>query len=266
MTTKDSLFYERAVLSVLKTGEGSEGMKKQMKRIVAAVAFALALSLVVPVGIGLQSGLLKTTQAATSIKKTLVVGQTLQLQVTGTSQKVKWSSNNKKVAKVGKKGLVRTLSAGKATITAKTGNQKLTCTVTVKSNGMKLKPKSPIVTGVYDMGQFGPATCMEMWATKIWYTGKNTLKIQFHINNTTAMNLWNIGKMRGVYIETYKGDVLVNSDPVILKKTFDIPANGSKNVTFTFTGKQVKKFVNLRKAGGIRFDLGFYMRDEWYQR
>lgn len=77
-----------------------------------------------------------TAQAATakiSKKSTsIVVGKTVQLKMKNTKKKVKWSSSNKKVATVSKKGLVKGKKVGKATITAKVGKKAYKCKVTVK--------------------------------------------------------------------------------------------------------------------------------------
>ena len=62
----------------------------------------------------------------------LNVGKTQTLKMTGTKQKITWSSSNKKVAKVSNKGVVKGLKKGSATITAKVGGKKYNCKVTVK--------------------------------------------------------------------------------------------------------------------------------------
>ena len=64
-------------------------------------------------------------------KRTISVGEKYKLKVSGTSKKVKWSSSNKKVAKVSKKGVVTGKKTGKATITAKVGKKKLKCKISV---------------------------------------------------------------------------------------------------------------------------------------
>ena len=64
---------------------------------------------------------------------TLDVGKKQTLKVKNASGKVKWSSINKKVASVSKKGTVTAKKAGNAKITAKIGKKKLVCKVTVKS-------------------------------------------------------------------------------------------------------------------------------------
>ena len=62
---------------------------------------------------------------------TLIQGKTVKLRVIGTKKKVTWKSSNKKIAKVNKKGVVKALSPGKCTITAKVRGKKLKCKVTV---------------------------------------------------------------------------------------------------------------------------------------
>ncbi|MDO4167687.1 MAG: Ig-like domain-containing protein, partial [Eubacteriales bacterium] len=64
---------------------------------------------------------------------TLTVGKTSKLTLKNTpkNKNITWDSSKKKIATVTKKGNVRAIKRGKATITAKMGNQKYTCKVTV---------------------------------------------------------------------------------------------------------------------------------------
>ena len=64
-------------------------------------------------------------------KLTLQTGKTSKLKLKNTKKKVKWSSKNKKVATVSSKGVVKAVSVGKTTITAKSGKKKYSCKVTV---------------------------------------------------------------------------------------------------------------------------------------
>ena len=64
----------------------------------------------------------------------LSVGDTVKLSVKGTKKKAKWSSSNNKVATVNQSGSVTGKSSGKAVVTAKVGNKKYKCTVTVKGS------------------------------------------------------------------------------------------------------------------------------------
>ena len=79
---------------------------------------------------------------------TLNVGKTYTLKTTGTKGKITWSSNNKKVAIVSQKGVVKAIKKGTATINAKYGKKKLTCKVTVKQpvTSIKLNKKSASIT------------------------------------------------------------------------------------------------------------------------
>lgn len=67
-------------------------------------------------------------------KVTCTAKERFTLKVKGTSKKATWSSSNKAIATVTKKGgNVVTKKAGKVTITAKVGSKKVKCKVTVKA-------------------------------------------------------------------------------------------------------------------------------------
>ena len=71
---------------------------------------------------------------------TLTVGKTATLKVKGTKKKVVWSSSNRKIATVTKKGKVKARKKGTATIYAKVGKKKLKCKVKVKAAPVKDTP------------------------------------------------------------------------------------------------------------------------------
>ena len=78
----------------------------------------------------------QSTNAASKLKinKTkaeVYVGKTVQLKVTGTKNKITWTSNNKKIATVTTKGKVKGIKKGTAKITATVSKKKYTCNVTV---------------------------------------------------------------------------------------------------------------------------------------
>lgn len=87
------------------------------------VVFAAMLLMVAPVQAASKT---KTT------KVTLKAGQSKTLRVK-TASKVKWSSNNKAIVTVNKKGKIVARRAGKAKITAKYGKKKAVFVVTVKN-------------------------------------------------------------------------------------------------------------------------------------
>lgn len=80
---------------------------------------------------------------ALSAKKiTLEVGKSATLKVKHAKGKIKWSSGNKKIAMVNKKGKVSAKKKGTATITARTGKKTLKCKVTVRAKKVKKTNKT----------------------------------------------------------------------------------------------------------------------------
>ena len=78
-----------------------------------------------------------SAKPAVKLNKTtlkLKAGKTYQLKVKNASSKIKWSSSDKKVAKVSQKGLVTAKKAGRVKITALVGKKKLVCKVRVLKN------------------------------------------------------------------------------------------------------------------------------------
>lgn len=100
-------------------------MTKMMKKamvVTMMVVFASLMMLVAPV---------QAASKAKTTKVTLKAGQSKTLRVK-TTGKVKWSSNNKAIVTVNKKGKIVARRAGKAKITAKYGKKKAVFVVTVK--------------------------------------------------------------------------------------------------------------------------------------
>lgn len=124
---------------------------KRLKQFVIAFAI-MCIAIASPLsGISTQSQLSTTITAEAAatpkISKTKLsvnVGKRYTLKVKNTKKKVKWSSSKKSVATVSAKGVVTAKKKGTATITAKVGNKKYTCKVTVKQpvKSIKLNKKS----------------------------------------------------------------------------------------------------------------------------
>lgn len=105
-----------------------------MKKLNKANAFAAALLITVTAVFGCFINVSATTKL--KLKKNLVlpVKSTYKLKLTGASlKKVKWSSDDKKIASVSKSGKVKAKKQGKAVITARYGKKEFHCKVTVKS-------------------------------------------------------------------------------------------------------------------------------------
>ncbi len=79
---------------------------------------------------------------------TLKCGKTINLNVKNKgSKKISFTSNNKKTAKVNKKGIVTALRKGRAKITAKLGNKMLYCIVKVVTNPRLSKSEIEVKKG-----------------------------------------------------------------------------------------------------------------------
>ncbi|MDE6251970.1 MAG: Ig-like domain-containing protein [Lachnospiraceae bacterium] len=91
----------------------------------------------------------KVKLSKTSVK--INKGEKLKLKAVlypaSSTDKIKWTSSNKKVATVSNNGIIKGIKAGKATITAKaTSGKKATCRVTVKAPAKKISLNTKHVT------------------------------------------------------------------------------------------------------------------------
>lgn len=108
-----------------------------MKKIILMLVAAIALT----IGTAVLAEPFVVQAAAAKLNKTEIsmdVGEKIKLKVKNNKKKVKWKSDNSKVARVSKKGNVYALSHGECTITAKVGKKTFTCKVTVKDTALEL--------------------------------------------------------------------------------------------------------------------------------
>ncbi|MCI8363556.1 MAG: hypothetical protein HFG34_01200 [Eubacterium sp.] len=73
----------------------------------------------------------KTRPVLNKKNATLPVGEKLQLKLKNNAKKIRWTSSNKKTAKVSSRGLVTARAKGSARITAKAGGKKYLCHIKV---------------------------------------------------------------------------------------------------------------------------------------
>lgn len=139
----------------------------RLKKFTRAMALALALTLTAPAGVPMSQT--TVAEAATiklnAKKKSLKVGKTYTLKVSGTKKKVTWSSDKKSVATVNSKGKVTAKKAGTATITAKVAGKKLTCKITVTKPENKYVAKAPFKAKEIKLGKFTAAAPTD-WTLK----------------------------------------------------------------------------------------------------
>ena len=85
----------------------------------------------------------KVTVHAPKLNKTAVtlkVGQTYQLKLSDTNQKITWKSSNSKIVTVNKTGKLFAKSAGNATITAQVNGIRFVCKVKIQKKAAPAKP------------------------------------------------------------------------------------------------------------------------------
>lgn len=140
-------------------------MQSITKRLLALIsAVILMTTMLIPA--------FQASAASVKLNKTkivLVVGQTYNLKVSGTKKTPQWSSSNKKIVSVTKKGVVKGLRKGTATITAKIGKKKYKCKVTVEAP--KLSSTKKTVTA-------GTSFALKLNGTKRtvkWYTSNKKI-------------------------------------------------------------------------------------------
>lgn len=112
---------------------------KNFKTTLVKVTMLLAILFVAGVGVNTEA---KAKPKLSSKKITINVGQKKKLKVKNTKKKVKWSTKNKAIATVNKKGLVKGKKKGKTTVIAKVGKKSLKCKVTVKKKASSKKSSS----------------------------------------------------------------------------------------------------------------------------
>lgn len=168
-----------------------------------------------------------------SKKATITVGYSTTLTVKNASA-VTWSTSNKKVATVNKKGKVTGKKIGKATITAKVGNASYKCSVTVKANSIKLPSYSKNAYH-YSGGAMG--------FSSIKKTAKG-YQVKGHFINGTSNKVQYIKNI----VITVKDGKKVLAKKYIGTLKLNTPSHRTKAITINFTGSQVKKKVDLRNA------------------
>lgn len=87
-------------------------------------------------------------------KSILNVGKSYQFKISGTKQRIQWSSSDKSIASVSSNGTVYGKSSGTVKITAKISSKKYIRNITIKSTGSQIpdKPTTP-TTNTFNLGQ-----------------------------------------------------------------------------------------------------------------
>jgi hypothetical protein len=180
-------------------------------------------------------------------KTTVAIGSTVKLQVTGTSKKAKWSSSNKSVATVSKKGVVKGKTAGTAKITATVGKKKFTCKVTVKKPTLEFPNKET------DMGA---DYALETNGEKYGSYSPSTLDLNGYLKKSPVNTQVKWGSSN-TSIATVKDGIVTgvqNGKVRITARAKGTNVKASVVVTITGMGQENEKYVNLTK---FNFDKYF---------
>ena len=215
-----------------------------MKKFFKTLAIILCLTMTTPSvvsDIGVE-----TVEAATNIKlnctkKTMYVGDTFKLKISGTKKKVKWSSSDKRIATVSSKGVVKGIKEGDAKIITVVSGKKYTCIVKVKNVASQ---------------------SIELDKTKIECVVGENAKIKATVlpSNTTDKTLqWSTGDESIVKVDS-KGKVTgISSGETMLFVT-----NGNCTASCPITVKDIFSYENKVVENGILVNATSNKKSEIY--
>lgn len=153
-------------------------------------------------------------------KATMNIGDSLELQVSGTDKKPVWISYNENIAKVDQNGTVTAVRKGKTTIKARAGFMTNTCVINVVDSSIKLNKKT----------------------ATIYHGGTSTNKIQLKatVKGATKNVIWESSDTNIATVDT-NGKVTSVSEGTA---TITATANG-KNAGCTVTVKESNISLNM---------------------
>ncbi len=164
---------------------------------------------------------------------------TLKLAVPkGRESEIKWKSSNTKIATVSKKGVVKGVNVGNATIHAEYAGRKYSSVVTVRANQKKVASYSTNAAK-YSSGAVG---FCEVIKTSSGYTVKGHF-----INGSNVKAKY----IKGLKV-TIKAGKKVLATKTVKKLKLNAKAKKTKEITIKFTGKEVKKSVDLPKTKSVK--------------
>lgn len=217
---------------------------KVTKRLLAVIVIAAVMVTALP---NMVEAKAKTKPVLNKKKVTLTITNTKKnpkatLKVKGVSNKIakkaKWTTSNKKVVTI-KKGKVTAKKAGKATITCKVQNRRLTCKITVKDKRGTEKPDNGVLNveikslgsdsittpGVYERLQlYGDSTYSYPKSSKEDSTSPYTEE-NVNTYKTTRSKFFYDGKrylINSKIVETYNGEDVTNKASYMIQFNDDV--------------------------------------------
>ena len=193
---------------------------------------------------------------------TLIEGQSYQLSVVGTTQKVSWSSSKSSVATVSSNGLVTAKEPGYAEIYAKVGSEEYTCEVEVNDEPVNL---NQIEKTYYDTGRgivgvfknnYRKAVSIEM--TVLYYDSTGSL-IDQRSESTGALKTGYEAAIKVIqpYDENTWDDLDYSSYTVKIdaeKSYYDNAELGNEDIQMEDTDTGNKVIVKFTNTSNIEYD------------
>lgn len=220
-----------------------------MKRLKRTLAVLLAVIMMISV--------MPTTVEAAAVKLsktkiTLYTGNTTNLKVTGTSEKVKWSSNKEDIVVVNSNGKVKALRKGAATITAKVGKKKFTCKVTVKTPSMNAANKTLAVGQSFNLKVYG-ATVTEWKSSNTKVVAINSKGVIKGVSKGTATITAKVGNKKYTCKITVKKPYLNNTNKrVKTGTTFTLKLNNATAEKWTSSNEKIATVNSNGKVKALR--------------
>ena len=200
-------------------------------------------------------------------KVTVTVGKSCQLRLSGTTRKVRWSSNRTAIALVSSTGTITGRKAGQAVITATVGSRKYNCTVTVKKAQTQSSKSKPVTKVSLNTGKVtikkGGETALKATVTPSNATNKG---IKWSSSNTKVATVSSTGTVKAVQ----KGTAVITAtakDGSGKKATCKVIV--TDEITDNILGEAYAILPTTSKEGmavGIRFqnNTGKNIRIAWY--
>ncbi len=226
---------------------------KTVRKLLIAFVIVIFAGIVVPNIVPVLNSTISVEAASIKIsatKKTLYEKKTCTLKVIGTKKKVKWSSSKKSVAQVNSKGKVIAKKKGTAIITAKVGNKKYKCKITVKPAEITKRSVTLYKGNSYTLKVLGATSKIK------WYTSNKSVVTVSSKGKITAKKKGTATITAKMGNKKYKCKVTVKN-PYIKKaklsfypyEEYALCVYGRKNVKWTSSNRKV---VTVTSNGRIK--------------
>ena len=188
----------------------------------------------------------KVTVQAPKLNKTAVtlkVGQTYQLKLSGTNQKITWKSSNSKIVTVNNAGKLSARSAGNATVTAQVNGIRFVCKVKIQKKAAPAKP-APTATPAKPAPTAAPAKPTPTTAPK------PGIKLKNHILS------------KGKKASDGSVKIELNTHDESKKVDMDLGGLGSSSSSMQVSVDEYRSITYIPKTNSFKFYFRFSSHDD----